>query len=436
MRLTQRFKAAYKAFNFLTSDGEVSVGSSGWRLPVTHANADVNSIVMACVLWACRNFSEAPPQVRRPLPGGGFDAIADHLMTELLRRPQARAKEPSKLTGRRMWKGVLYSRMMDGNAYLEKVRTGGGGVGALEFLPHTSCDPIPENGRPNVLSHYRVQTGWTSRNVAPEDIIHLADGIDPRNPLKGLSPLKSVMRQVMTDNEAAIYSHAILRMPVPGFLVSLKDKDQSFTQKQADELATMFRSQFTGENRGQVAVPNVPIEAKTLGLSPEQLALDKMLKVPEERITAVFGIPAIVAGMGAGLDRSTYANFKEAREAAVESFLVPTWAEIADDLDDQLLPDFAPQIGDYTAFDLAQVRVLQDDEDAKFSRWTAAYQGGVAMRSDARAHLGLEVGPGDDVYSTDLSFGSAPADVAKAKLMADLKAESRVRRALYDADQG
>ena len=84
------------------------------------------------------------------------------------------------------------------------------------------------------------------------------------------------------------------------------------------ESARLVQQATTGANAGGVVFPSVPLDVQTLGFSPEQMSLEQMPKLPEERITAVLGIPAITVGVGAGLDQATYANFREAREAAVE----------------------------------------------------------------------------------------------------------------------
>jgi hypothetical protein len=78
-------------------------------------------------------------------------------------------------------------------------------------------------------------------------------------------------------------------------------------------------------------------KVEQFGFSPEQLLLRELRRIPEERVTAVLGVPAIVAGLGAGLDRSTFTNMAEAREAAYESGIIPTQRIIAEDIRFQLL---------------------------------------------------------------------------------------------------
>jgi hypothetical protein len=140
------------------------------------------------------------------------------------------------------------------------------------------------------------------------------------------------------------------------------------------------------------------MKVDVLSFSPEKMNLKDMRRVPEERITATLGIPAIVVGLGAGLDRSTFANYAEARESAYESFIIPNQRRFAADLKSQLLPDFGDTAGVAIQFDTSGVRVLQEDENAKAQRWINLVNGGLAMVSEGRNAVGLPVEPEHDVF--------------------------------------
>ncbi len=398
-----------KAFSWLAGDSTTEqVHLSGTRFFPYLSDLEVNNntIVLACVLWVARSFQEPKLVVKSTDSEGKEIEIPEHDVIKLLRNPQGGVSQTSKFSARRMVAASVYSRLIDGNAYWHKLRNGRGKVIGLDYVPHTHIEPIPVTGTTNILSHYRVYTSTGNQIVQPEDIIHFADGIDPHNMLKGLSPLKAAMRMVMTDNEAAVYSHAILKMPVPSYLVSAKDKEVELTQESANELAAHILAQVSGENRGRVMVPTIPLKAEKLGLSPEELALEKMHRIPEERISAIFGVPAIVAGLGAGLERSTFANFKEAREAATEQLLCPLWEVFADDLNNQLLPEFSADQSEHICFNLKTVRVLQEDETARWDRAGKAFATGLITRAEGKSHIGLAFDDArDNLYITDIQGG-------------------------------
>jgi phage portal protein BeeE len=162
---------------------------------------------------------------------------------------------------------------------------------------------------------------------------------------------------------------------------------------------------FGGDHRGEPLVVTDPMEIDILSFSPEQMNLKSLRRIPEERICALLGWPAVVAGLGAGLDRSTYNNMDEARQQAYEQNIIPTQQAMADDLTTQLLPDFstAPDM-EAVMFDLSKVRVLQDDQLKLYQRLDIGYRGGWLKRAEVRAEVGKPVLPEDDIYFNDMAL--------------------------------
>jgi len=107
-----------------------------------------------------------------------------------------------------------------------------------------------------------------------------------------------------------------------------------------------------------------------------------------------------VLNFGSGLERSTYANYEQAQECAWENFIVPSCRIFDDCLTKFLLvPDFAGGVSLQVGRDYSKVPALQEDEDAKAKRHIDLYSGGVIMRSEARAAMGFETTPEDEIYA-------------------------------------
>ncbi len=145
-----------------------------------------------------------------------------------------------------------------------------------------------------------------------------------------------------------------------------------------------------------------------MAFSPQELDYKGLRRLPEERISAVLGVPAILAGLGAGLDRATYSNAGELREFFTEQTLAPLWRRMAAECTLQLGTDFALTPSQQVAFDIGQVRALQADEDALFDRWVKAVQAGTATVADFRRAVGLETTEADDVYLRPVSQLEVP----------------------------
>lgn len=382
---------AKKAFGWLSADEAWS--GLVWApavLPVRENDARTNSVVMACVFWAMRNAGQAIPVVQR-LEDGLWVTIANHPLAELLRNPQSglATSERTGLSGRKMVGALTYSRMLDGNAYLWKVRNRAGQVIGLDWLPHSSVMAKARTDRPGLVASYEVSTSSGTLVVDPADVVHDRDGIDPGNPTSGLSRLKCVMRQVMTDNQIAAYCQSIMRSPVPSLMVSVRGDGTKITQEDADYIAQKIQEKASGEKAGGVVVPTFSADITPVGYKPDEMAIEAMNRLPEERITAVFGIPAMVLGLGSGMTKSTYSNFQEAREAAAEEFLIPLWQDLAATLTDQLLPEFESGPGWRVWFDTSSVGVLQDDQGRLHAQVRADLAAGILSREEARAQIGM-----------------------------------------------
>jgi len=354
---------------------------------------DRNSIVMAVVNWMARVFPEAPIVVQRPDDDGLMQIDVKHEMVRLLRRPNP------YYGGGLLKMSLVLDYMLTGNAYVFKVRSASNRVVELWWAPASMVEPKGGTTGDTFITHYDYRPGGMPIKIDREDVVHLRWGLDPKNPRKGLGPMASLFREIFTDDEAANFTASMLRNnAAPGTILSPKGGHQG-TDEEIKEVKRIFRETFGGDNRGDVMVMSGETNVTKLTWSPKDLVLDKLRQVPEERISAVFGLGAIVINLGAGLERSIYSNMAEAREAAYEGAMIPIQRLWADDLSVQLLPDFDTDLDAEVAFDYRQVRILQEDEDKKAVRWTNLVQGSVAKRSEARAAFGLPVvDADDDVY--------------------------------------
>ena len=174
-------------------------------------------------------------------------------------------------------------------------------------------------------------------------------------------------------------------------------------QEDVENTKKFFSERFGGPNRGSTAVMSAKTKVQIISWSPEQMNLKGLRRIPEERISAALGVPAIVAGLGAGLDRSTFANFQEARRHAYESNIIPMQRLIGGEIERSLIPDFISEAIDdparfMVAFDVAEVRVMREDAKARSERWKMLFEAGVATRAEARRAMDLSADDADEIY--------------------------------------
>lgn len=387
--------ASTKSFLWLESGAVGGVGNGSAR------DLAANSIVMACIHWAMRNAVQADAAVVDDPNGSepGYGQPLNHPLARLLAAPQGQLPPDQRtaLNGARLIQSIVWSLLLDGNAYVQKLRDDRGRVVGLEWLPPLSVDPVPAAHHAGVVAFYRVETPRGPVEMDPADLVHFRDGIDATRLTQGQSRVRAALRHVMTDNHIAVFTRALLQNPVPALMVTPKGEDAArLTAEDAREIARQLTERHRGERAGGVLVPNFPADVTPLGYSPDQMAISRLNRLPEERITAVIGLPAVVVGMGAGLDRATYANFKEARRVAFEEFLVPLWQDLADAWTEQLLPEFDQALGRRVVYDTRSVMALRDDTDAQWRRAREAFAAGLIDRATARRMMGLAVDPRDD----------------------------------------
>lgn len=385
-----------------------------------------NSIVLAVVGWATRNYPQAPHRIRLIRKEGKklvYDDIpmADAgagFMLKLLDYPN------TFYSGVLLMQAILIDRITTANAYVAKVRNGSGRVVELWWLPSILVEPRwPGNdpggflrGKTDVneyISYYEYNPNGLPYAIKPDDIIHFRDGLDPQNTRKGLNRLAKLAREIFTDDEASNFSATLLsNLGVPGVIISPENTGSAATNRLVDPegIKDSYMEKFGGDKRGEPLVLTAPTKVQMLSWSPEQMGLKDLRRMPEERLTAALGLAAIVAGMGAGLDRSTFANMDEARQAAWEEFLIPMMQAMDADLRVQLLNEFADWVKYIVDHDLSEVRVLQEDQGALFTRWLAALSGGGVTRATFKERIGEDFDEKDNVYYIPAAVDVTNAD--------------------------
>lgn len=370
-------------------------------------NQSQSSIVMACVNWIARTFPEAPPVVWDVDSEGAKQINTEHPLTALMKRPN------NFYSGSQLWAATVLSWVLDGNAYWQKVRNGVSGVIEYWYIPHFMIEPKwPVSDGSVFISHYEYRPGRGEPiRIEVEDIVHLRNGIDPWNIRKGLAPLKAAMRELWTDEEASNYTASILRNAgVPGLVIS-PDGEMAAepTPDEIEQAKRYYQQNTTGDHRGEPLVMKGPTKVTQFGFSPEQMNARGLRQIPEERVTALLGLPAAVVGFGTGLEQTKVgATMKEMREQAYENCIVPTQRMFAETITDQALPDFGDTGSVEFGFDLSQVRVLQEDYDAKAKRWATIIEAGYGTIAEGRRAFGLDVSETDKVYIRQVAKMEVP----------------------------
>ena len=369
-----------------------------------------NSAVVACLNVLATSFAEPMLKVYKKNDKGKLEQ-QNHPLEILFQRPN------EFISGAVLSHYIVTSLCAHGDAFLMKVKDRKGNVvNLVPLMP--SYVKVRGNTR-ELITHYEyyaVQKGNGFNDeyieIPRENLVHIRQGMDPDDHRRGFSPLRSVMRELAGDEAAGQFAVALLHnMAVPGVILSPKDDTMGGpTREEAEGIAQSFKSKFAGANRGSPMIMTGAMDVQVVSFTPEQMNLTALRRLPEERVSSVLGVPAILAGLGAGLDAATYNNTKELREFFTEQKMIPMWSSVAAEVTHQLLhKDFEEDDYQYfCAYDLDQVRALATDKKEQVLTMNSGVQGGFVTISEARQALGLDVDESHDIYLRPLNMVPVP----------------------------
>ena len=316
---------------------------------------------------------------------------------------------------------------VDGNAYWRKLRSGDPETGpVVELWPisPTRMTVETQSGSGDFITRYRYAPGSKpSETISPSNIVHFRYGLNDRDHRLGAAPLTRLVREISSDDQATRYADRLLaNLAINGLTLSFDKEAPPIDQATADELKARIQAAYGGDNVGGAAVLSPGAKLDALGFSPEQMSMEILHRVPEERISAVLGVPAIVAGLGAGLQRATYSNVREAREMFTEQKLIPLWRALAAEITLQLVPDFDSSGRTLVDFDITTVRALGDDQNAAATRLKTLVEAGILTADEARIEIGYEPRPQQDVLPSPVALPAAASRRLVRALVPDRKA--------------
>lgn len=418
---TTAAKAFGMVFSASRSWGSYVLGATRMDWYKSVGDPTTNAIVIACVKWIQRTFPEAPMMMYRR-EGTRLIPLPAHRLTKLLDTPNP------FYSGLDLWGATIADFIVTGNAYWILVRAGNGRltnpVAHIWWVPSYMMEPAwdeHDSTTDKFITHYVYTVNGKENDVPIENVIHFRNGFDPNNIRLGISDLASLIREIATDNEAANWSAALLHnMGVPGIIIT-PGKDVSVDEDDMNRIKDAARTRFGGDKRGEPLVLSAEAKVERLSMSPEELTLKEVRRVPEERVTAVIGTPAVVVGLGAGLDRSTFTNMGDARRMAYRSCLIPMKRIMAATIQTRLVPNFGNPDTLVAAFDYTQVIELQPDYNELANRLGNLVSRGIYTVNTALAELGKDPLPNDVLY---VPTSAVPTDPSKVLLARNPVAET------------
>jgi len=249
-----------------------------------------------------------------------------------------------------------------GNAYvhrvgpdrLERLRPDWVRIVSLQFQ-----DPDTENTYKEIVGYAYTEGGTGEPEFYPvDDVAHWTPIPDPLSDFRGMSWLTPVAREVNADLTMIAYTQKFFdNAATPNLLIRYQGKvDPSWIAK----LKAQIDATHGGiENAHKTLVLDEGADVTLVGSKFRDMLFTDLQNAGEVRIAAAGGVPAIVAGLQAGLDASTMANYAAAYRNFADSTMNPLWRGVC-----AALSKFveAPRPGVELWFDTRDIPALRDAE--------------------------------------------------------------------------
>jgi len=393
-----------------------------------------NSIVAAILGWLSDNWVEAPPFVAEVAADGTEERVVGHPLERLLDRPNPH------YSSHELWAATLADlKVNSGNAYWHIVRNSSGVPVELYWMPASTVEPRWDERDPyEYIGWYDYQTSGRTERLDPADVVHFREGVDPSNERKGFCRLRSAIREVFTDNEAAnavaitLRNRGVIAVSFSPDFSGMKDAQiRPLTPEQSEALERKMLAKTSGDNRGGYIVHSIPVTAQELGAGLAEMASREIRRIPEERICAILRIPPGVVKLGAGLDRNTMANAKTEQEQAWRNGLLPIHTLVRSPIERVLLPAFEREPDRFALrFDTSNVQALLPDLKLLAETFQPLWETDVVTRAEYREQLNLTVSPEDEVRYSQVRTS---VDEASKQLRREASARARARREALEA---
>ncbi len=262
--------------------------------------------------------------------------------------------------------------LLHGNAYIQMIADGAGGVGELYALRPERVTVEADAGGWPVAYRYRV--GAAATRIAAEDaagrpqLIHVR-AFHPTDDHYGLGCMNAAAGAVAIHNAAARWNKALLDNAArpSGALVHDPGDGGVLSPDQFARLRAEMDDAFAGAaNAGRPMLLDGGLKWQAMSLTPADMDFVGLKAQAAREIALAFGVPPMLLGLPGD---NTYANYREANRALWRQAIVPMGERILGGVRQAL----APWLGEVAlAIDLDGIPALSEDRERLWARVAAA----------------------------------------------------------------
>ncbi len=206
---------------------------------------------------------------------------------------------------------LIRSVYFNGNGYAYAERNGTRAVGALYLLDPKNVNPVQDPETGDIF--YWVSATANGKfdpdrdNIYPErDILHVKINIDPKNPLKGVSPLTAAANSIAASNAITGHQASFFKnMARPSGVLTT---DANLNREQMLQLRDAVAKQTQGKDSGKVPILGNGLKWESMALTSQDSQMVEALGMTIASISRVFRVPPAMIN---NMDGSTFNNAEQ-----------------------------------------------------------------------------------------------------------------------------
>jgi hypothetical protein len=244
--------------------------------------------------------------------------------------------------------------------------------------------PIPDPIK--VVSGYEYRIPGLEPVVIPAENVIEYRVFDPLSLYEGTAPAGVAAKSIDVDISQTNYLKLFFESGgIPPGLLKTKKKliDQDVT-----DIRRRWRQRYGGYTKWmEPAVLDMDAEDQKTGFSFEEMGFDVLDARSEIRVCMAFMIPPVLVGARVGLDRATFANFREARTAFWEDTMIPMFNHLRDTFQREVADEEWTDV--YLEWDFSSVPVLFQKNIEQRIQHRADYLAGGLILDEYRKYMRL-----------------------------------------------
>ena len=343
--------------------------------------------VRTCVDFLARNIAQLGLHVYRRISGTDRVRMTDHPLQELLDQP---LPVGAKMTTYRLIERLMGDMGIYFNAYWLKFPQGGEPTALLPIPPQL----VSVTGA-LVPLQYEINLGTKRLLVEPNGIVALR-GYNPQNPVLGMSPLETLRRILAEEFSMGDYREDLWQNGARMYgIVRRPSTAPEWSPQARERFKSEFEALYAGEGRGgKTAILEEDMEWQETTFNAQEAEYLGSRELTREECARAYHIPPPMVGL---LKYATFSNIKEQHKQLYQDSLGPWLAMIEQDIDLQLLTDFADTDGVYTEFNIEAKLRGSFEEQTEGLRSAVGTPWMTANEARALMNLPSKDGPADEL---------------------------------------